>query len=446
MKNILSEIKESWFSPMPAERLAILRIATGCFALWYLLTRFGMMADMARSEASLYEPVGLAHLLPQPMFPALFAGLLVLAVVLNLAYIVGWKFRWTGPLFAVTLLFVFSYRNSWSMVYHNYIALVLQVLVIGLVASADRISLDHWRRQKSGSETASPDWQYGWPIKLICAATVLTYFLSGAAKVLSELAWDWINGDVMRSQVAVDALRKQMLGEQPALLFEWLYPHTWLFLFMGITTMVLELGAPLALLNRRMGVLWAVPTWLMHWGIFFIMGISFQHHMSGILFLPFFATEKPWFWLQKRFGQKNHKTHAAEHEIRPAIVLFDGVCNFCNATVRFIIDRDPAGHFQFASIQSANGQKLLTQHQAPSDLSTIVLIEDGKVYLCSSAVLRIARQLRSPWHWAYVLVVLPVALRDAGYRWVARHRYQWFGQKQEMCELPTPQIQARFLN
>ena len=185
MKNILSELKESWFSPMPAERLSILRIATGFFALWYLLTRFDMMADMAGSETSLYEPVGLAHLLSQPMFPALFTGLLASTVALNIAYIFGWKFRWTGPLFALTLLFVFSYRNSWSMVYHNYIALVLHVLVVGFVASADRISLDHRKRQKSGSETASSGWQYGWPIKLICAATVLTYFLSGAAKILS---------------------------------------------------------------------------------------------------------------------------------------------------------------------------------------------------------------------------------------------------------------------
>ena len=209
--------------------------------------------------------------------------------------------------------------------------------------------------------------------------------------------------------------------------------------------MVLELGAPLAIINRRVGVWWAVPTWLMHWGIFFIMGISFQHHMSGILFLPFFATEKPWFWLKKRFGRFLPKTQVT-HELKPAIVLFDGVCNFCDVTVRFIIDRDPAGHFQFASIQSANGQKLLAQYQAPADLSTIVLIENGKVYLCSSAVLRIAQHLRSPWHWAYLLIILPAALRDAVYRWVARHRYAWFGQKQDVCELPTPQIQARFLS
>lgn len=128
-----------------------------------------------------------------------------------------------------------------------------------------------------------------------------------------------------------------------------------------------------------------------------------------------------------------------------AVILFDGVCNLCNGLVQFVIRRDRAGYFRFAALQSAEGQALLAAHglPAPTEPESIVLIENGRAYSHSGAVLRLARRLPG-WRWLAAFQVVPRPLRDAAYRWVARNRYRWFG-RQEACLLPTPELQARFL-
>lgn len=123
------------------------------------------------------------------------------------------------------------------------------------------------------------------------------------------------------------------------------------------------------------------------------------------------------------------------------VVLFDGVCNLCNGAVRFILARDPAARFRFASLQSEAARRLLG-NDAPAE--TIVLWEAGKIWSKSTAVLRIARGLRFPWSLCYAIVAVPRPLRDLVYDWVARHRYAWFG-KRESCMVPTPELRARFL-
>jgi len=129
----------------------------------------------------------------------------------------------------------------------------------------------------------------------------------------------------------------------------------------------------------------------------------------------------------------------------PAIVLFDGVCNFCNGTVRFIVDRDPAGYFQFASLQSAAARPLLERCRLPAGfLDNIVLIEDGVCHARSAAVVRIARRLGGLWPLLSVLLLVPRPLRDAAYDWFARNRYRWYG-KQSECPLPPPGLRERFL-
>ncbi|HEU4536527.1 MAG TPA: thiol-disulfide oxidoreductase DCC family protein [Polyangiaceae bacterium] len=130
-----------------------------------------------------------------------------------------------------------------------------------------------------------------------------------------------------------------------------------------------------------------------------------------------------------------------------AIVLFDGVCNFCSAGVNFIIDRDPGGHFQFAPLQSEVARELLRERGvAPpeGDPESMVLIEGERVSLRSTAALRIARRLRGPWRLAYALVVVPAFVRDALYRLVAANRYRLFG-RADACRVPTPELRARFL-
>jgi predicted DCC family thiol-disulfide oxidoreductase YuxK len=444
MRTLAQKLHNYWFQPLSPDRLAILRIATGGFSLWYLLSRYSMLLKLSASDLAMFEPVGLVSWMSNPMSPDLFHVLLLSALLLNIAYILGWKYRWTGPLFALTLLFLLSYRNSWTMIYHNRIALVLHVLVIGMVQAADTLSWDAWQKAKFKVAEVKQSWRYGWPVKLICTATVLTYFLSGIAKISGELGWDWITGEAMRSQVAIDAIRKVLLGGSTEPLFEWLYPHNEIFLLMGIGTMIIELGAPFALAGKRIGIAWVLLTWLLHWGIFFIMGIRFRYQMSGVIFLSFFDLEKPYHWIKKQF-----RGHTENKKTKPqsasSIVLFDGNCNLCDASVRFIIDRDPQRHFQFASLQSAVGKKLLLQHDAPADLSTIVLIERDKIYTKSSAVLRICRYLKGGWPILYTFIFIPFSIRDACYHWLASRRYTLFGRK-HVCEIPIHSANQRFLS
>jgi predicted DCC family thiol-disulfide oxidoreductase YuxK len=130
------------------------------------------------------------------------------------------------------------------------------------------------------------------------------------------------------------------------------------------------------------------------------------------------------------------------------VVLFDGVCNLCNATVNFLIDRDPHGTLRFAALQSPAGRKILEGVGQPapegSDPNTIVLVEGGRVHERSSAALGIVRHLRGAWPLLAAFAIVPPVLRDALYRWFAARRYRWFG-RAEICRVPTPELRARFL-
>lgn len=128
-----------------------------------------------------------------------------------------------------------------------------------------------------------------------------------------------------------------------------------------------------------------------------------------------------------------------------AIMLFDGVCNFCNDSVQFIIKRDPNAYFKFAPLQSEEGKALLAQYGLPLDaMDTIILIENNKAYSYSTAALRIARKLSKLWSLFYIFILVPPFIRNPIYRFVGRNRYKWFGKK-ESCMMPTPEIRSRFL-
>jgi predicted DCC family thiol-disulfide oxidoreductase YuxK len=127
------------------------------------------------------------------------------------------------------------------------------------------------------------------------------------------------------------------------------------------------------------------------------------------------------------------------------LLLFDGVCNLCNASVQWVIKHDPKGVFRFASLQSDMGENMLRRFGLPiGELDTVVLVDDGKAYTRSDVPLRIFKKLGGWWAALAVFSVVPKSIRDAVYDWVARNRYRWFGKKDE-CWLPTPELRARFL-
>ena len=139
-----------------------------------------------------------------------------------------------------------------------------------------------------------------------------------------------------------------------------------------------------------------------------------------------------------------------------AVVLFDGVCNFCDASVNFVIEHDPEGYFKFAPLQSDAGKSLATEYglasettgSQPADdlipIDSVILVEDGKAYTHSTGALRIARKLSGFWPVFYALIVVPKPIRDFFYRLFAKYRYRFFGRK-DQCMLPSPEMRQRFL-
>ena len=127
-----------------------------------------------------------------------------------------------------------------------------------------------------------------------------------------------------------------------------------------------------------------------------------------------------------------------------AIILFDGECAFCERSVRFIARRD-GGYFRFGASQSPEAAALLATHGTSREATrSIILIEDGQVYLRSTASLRIAQRMSAPWRWAGLLLWIPQPVRDAVYRVVAAIRVRLAG-RSNACEIPPPEIRARLI-
>lgn len=126
------------------------------------------------------------------------------------------------------------------------------------------------------------------------------------------------------------------------------------------------------------------------------------------------------------------------------IILFDGVCNFCDSSVQFIIKRDPKRNYKFAPLQGDTGKKLLKEFGLSENLDSIVYIEGNQYYKKSAAALKICKNLKGAWRLFVVLKIIPIPIRDLFYDIIAKNRYKWFGKK-DSCMIPSPEIRSRFL-
>lgn len=316
---LAQNLDKFWFTEAPAARLATLRIIIGAYAFIYLVPRYEMFLEIARASPVQFEPVGIIGLLLAPLPIGVYQVLVILTLAANVAFILGWRHRITGTAFAFLLLFVLSYRNSWSMIFHNDNVLVWHVLILGLTRAADAFSLDSRRLKQTDAASGSPvHWRYGWVISLMCAVTVSTYFLAGVAKLVGPDGLNWMTGEVMRSQLAVDNLRKELLTGSAPEAFGWLYNNLAVFVMMGIGTLIMEVGSPFAIVNKWLGRFWSVFAFIGHWGIYFVMGITFRYQLYGVIFAPFFPVEKPVEWAIKKARRYFPKPLAHENRIQAA--------------------------------------------------------------------------------------------------------------------------------
>ena len=284
----------------PAERLAAFRILTGVFAVGYLLVRLPYFIDTTRLDPARWDPPGALAVLDSPPSPGVAQAVLGLTIVAGVAYLIGWRYRGTGPAFALLLLAVLTFRNSWSHLFHADNLLVLQVLVVGLAPAADAWSLD-----ARDTPDRPPVVRYGWPLRLAALLTVLTYVVTGVAKL--RYGHGWVSGDTLLHQITFDNARKKVLGSTYSPFAGSLAAHPGLIRPFAPLTILVELSAPIALLGRRWAAGWVAAAWLLHAGIVALMAITFPYPLSLVAFAPFFDCERPFRAVLRWVGDRRRR-------------------------------------------------------------------------------------------------------------------------------------------
>ena len=217
-----------------------------------------------------------------------------MALASAVPFVLGFRYRICGPLFGVAFLWVTTYRNSFGMVFHTENLLSLQLLLLALAPAADAFSVD---AQRLGS-APEPDGRYGWAIRAMTWVTVIAYVLAGLAK-LKLAGLGWVDGELLRRHIAHDNLRKIELGSFHAPIGAALVRYAAPFQALSVLTLLIELGAPIALLGRRFSLVWCLAAWLFHVGVLALMAIPFPYQLSLIAYAPFFEVER-WRELTRR--------------------------------------------------------------------------------------------------------------------------------------------------
>jgi hypothetical protein len=275
----------------PAERLAMLRILTGVFAVAYLLVRLPVFLQLGDRRSG-FDGVGLAMLLDRPVEGRVVDAVVVVTLLSGVGFVLGWRFRVTGPLFAVGLLALGSYRGSWGQLLHFENLMVLYLLIVALAPAVDAWSIDA-RRRRDRREVPAESVRYGFPIALAGLVLVITYVIAGFAK-LRYGGLDWVFGDTLRNHVAYAGARLDLLGGSPSPLAGWAVRLDGIWPFVAAATIVIELGAPVALLGGRMRTAWVVAAWLMHFGVLVFMLIGFAFPLFLVAFAPLYRVERLW--------------------------------------------------------------------------------------------------------------------------------------------------------
>jgi hypothetical protein len=257
---VIAAFDRRFFAPSAPERIAAVRVLVGLFGTVYVAARVPYILDIAELPRARFEPVGIFAGLGEPLPVWLVRGALLATVLLGVAFTVGWHYRAVAPLYAAALLAAMTYSNSWQHVAHTENLLELHTAML-----------------------AAPDPAYGWPLRLLSLLTVVTYVLAGVAK-LRHGGSAWVSGDVLRDLIAHDNLRKIVLGDRHSPIGGELVRFGWVFPPLAFVSLLVELGAPVALLRGRVRAAWIAAAWLFHVFVLSLMAITFFYPLSGIAF------------------------------------------------------------------------------------------------------------------------------------------------------------------
>lgn len=127
------------------------------------------------------------------------------------------------------------------------------------------------------------------------------------------------------------------------------------------------------------------------------------------------------------------------------ILFFDGNCGLCNRSVKFVLRKEKNNSLFFSPLQSEFAKKILKEKNVTENLDTMVLLENGKIYLRSSAALRLTKYMKGLWPLLMIFIPVPSFIRNAVYNYVAKNRITWFGMA-DYCDMMTPELKKRFLD
>lgn len=287
--NALQRLRDGYHAPVPTERLQLVRAGLGAYSFIALAARAGHWLRPASYPADAFAPVGVVSLLDSPLPAPVVYLAWALTTVLAGAFAAGYGGRWVGLAFAPLLLWVTSYRHSWGMVFHTDNLWVIHVLLLSLANAGGRRGAPLRSQDVAGNDhrnTAS-----GWVLRAWGWTTVASYVVAAVAK-LEASGLSWALGEVLREQIAYDAVRKIELGSLHSPIGPWLLPHGWLFTPLASFSLAVELLAPLALLGGRFAGVWCASAWLFHAGVLALMAIAFPYPLSGCAFLAFVPLER----------------------------------------------------------------------------------------------------------------------------------------------------------
>lgn len=276
------------FPTAPPERLAVLRILVGTFAVAYLVISAPAFLSLADADPQRFEPVGVFVAAAGPVADGVLVGAYAVAVCAGLGFTIGMRFRVTGPLFAVLLLALCTYRSSWGQILWLENLMVMHAAIVGFARAADALC---WSpRGRATPVIRSPSEAYGVPVRLAALVTVATYLVAAVAKFrIGGLAW--VTSDSLRNHVAGTAVRAELLDVPASPVGRWLVGYGWLFPAMAAGSVLLELAAPVALVGGRLRNAWVGLTWLMHVAIAVLMFVVFPYPLWVVAFAPFYDLE-----------------------------------------------------------------------------------------------------------------------------------------------------------
>jgi hypothetical protein len=286
-----------------ARRLGFVRIVVCGFATAYVLVRSGHLLAVTDLPVQRFDPIGFVSVLEAPAQDFAVLVWVIATVLAGIAATLGWHHRFSGPAFAILLAWTLTYRLSWGQVLHTENLMVMHVGVLGFTRSAVMASLDARRSEAAPDRETRPAWQHSWPLQLMTLLTVLTYLVAGWAKIRNG-GLDWLTGDVLRNQIALDNLRKLLLGDVHSAFGGWLTRYGWIFPPMAIASMVIEVGALVAIPRTKLRMWWLASAWLFHVGVLALMAIVFPYQLFGLAFVSMVPLDL-WFdssraWLRDR--------------------------------------------------------------------------------------------------------------------------------------------------